>query len=89
MIDMQSLDQPPPALGTATVEAMTSGLFWGAVGGVKQLIELFAPPPTRAQVFLTGGAAASVAPLLSAEAQHEPLLVMAGIALSAPGLLER
>ena len=38
-IDMAELAEPPPALGTATVAAMRSGLFWGAVGAVRQLVE--------------------------------------------------
>jgi type III pantothenate kinase len=32
-------DSPPPALGTATESAMQSGLFWGAVGAIRQLIK--------------------------------------------------
>ena len=38
-IDMAELAEPPPALGTVTVAAMRSGLFWGAVGAVRQLVE--------------------------------------------------
>ncbi|HEX4130468.1 MAG TPA: type III pantothenate kinase [Pirellulales bacterium] len=88
-IDMHALAEPPPALGTGTVEAMTSGLFWGAVGGVRTLIELFSPPSSRPEVFLTGGAAPSVAPLLAADARHEPNLVLSGIALAAAKLADR
>lgn len=92
LIDMQSLAEPPPAVGDSTVPAMTSGLYWGAVGGVKQLIELFgreaakygdqatAAPP---QTILTGGAAQSVAQLLPGEAQLVPDLVLSAIAIAA------
>jgi type III pantothenate kinase len=78
------LAEPPPALGTNTIEAMRSGIYWGAVGGVRQLIELLgrglsAPP----EVFLTGGAAPRVAPLVAPGARYEPHLVLAGIALAA------
>ncbi len=38
-IDMAELNEPPPALGSATVAAIRSGLFWGAVGSIRQLIE--------------------------------------------------
>jgi pantothenate kinase type III len=41
-----------------------------------------APDPLP-QVFLTGGAAASVAPLLAADAQYVPDLTLGGIALTA------
>ncbi|MHC4399958.1 MAG: type III pantothenate kinase [Planctomycetota bacterium] len=34
-IEMAELATPPPALGTSTVPAMRSGLFWGAVGGIR------------------------------------------------------
>jgi len=92
LIDMQSLAEPPPAIGESTVPAMTSGLYWGAVGGVKQLIELFGHeaakyggPSDRAspQVFLTGGAAQSVARLLPGDAQLVPDLVLSAIAITA------
>jgi type III pantothenate kinase len=84
LVDMQSLSEPPPALGTGTVAAMTSGLFWGAVGGVRQLIELLGKHAGgEPEVFLTGGAAPSVASLLPGGARFEPNLVPAGIALAA------
>ena len=31
LVDVSELSEPPPALGTATEEAMRSGLFWGTV----------------------------------------------------------
>jgi len=39
LVDCSELAAPPPALGDATVPAMKSGLFWGAVGAIRQLIE--------------------------------------------------
>ncbi len=84
LIDMHSLSEPPPPVGDATVAAMTSGLYWGAVGGVRYLIELFAQQSGgEADVFLTGGAAPSVAKLLPGNARYEPNLVTTGIALAA------
>ncbi len=44
-IDMAELAEPPPALGTATVAALRSGLFWGAVGAVRQLVEQLTRAP--------------------------------------------
>ena len=61
-IDMAELAEPPPALGTATVAAMRSGLFWGAVGAVRQLVERLTSN-RDAEVFLTGGAGPIVAQL--------------------------
>jgi type III pantothenate kinase len=86
-LDMQSLAEPPRAVGTSTVEAMTAGIYWGAVGGVRELIWRFTALPELAgeppEVFLTGGAAPSVARLLADDAHFEPHLVLAGIALAA------
>ena len=42
LVDMSELAAPPPALGDSTEAAMRSGLFWGAVGAVRQLIEQLA-----------------------------------------------
>jgi type III pantothenate kinase len=115
LVDMGELDAPPPALGTATLPAMQSGLFWGTVGAIRQLIEQLhkaatggraeswggsstatptsrsstaAPTETNAradgpQVFLTGGAGATVAELLGPDARHVPHLTLAGIAVAA------
>jgi type III pantothenate kinase len=98
LVDMAALAEPPPALGTATIEAIQSGLYWGAVGGVRELIArmpqgsiIQTPMPQGSmthdsappQVFLTGGAAPAVAGLLSMDAIYLPHLVLGGIALTA------
>lgn len=84
LVDVSRLDTPPPALGRSTVEAMQSGLYWGALGGVRELIarygELVRAEP---QVFLSGGAAASVVRPLAASAVVVDDLTLAGIALTA------
>jgi len=81
-IDMSELAEPPSALGTATVAAMRSGLFWGAVGAVRQLVEQLAGS-SEAEIFLTGGAGPVVARLMGTAAQYVPHLTLAGIALAA------
>ena len=84
LVDMSDLDEPPPALGTSTMGAMRSGLFWGAVGLIRQLTEeLTAGMPRRPHVFLTGGAGPAVANLLGPDSQYVPHLTLAGIALAA------
>lgn len=85
-IDVADLMTPPPALGTATVPAMQSGLFWGAVGGIRQLIaELTDHHPESAQIFLTGGAGPAVSALLGQNTQYTPNLTLTGILLAATG----
>ena len=84
LIDMSELAEPPPALGASTLAAMQSGLFWGAVGTIRQLTqELTAGTARPPQVFLTGGAGPAVADLLGPETQYIPHLTLAGIALVA------
>jgi type III pantothenate kinase len=84
LIEMSELTVPPPALGTATESAMRSGLFWGAVGAIRQLIaEMAKGKLDRTDVFLTGGAGPAVAALLDPGARHVPHLTLSGIAVAA------
>jgi type III pantothenate kinase len=77
----------PPALGTSTLAAIQSGLYWGAVGAIRELAARLAatlgPQSQRPELFLTGGAAPSVAMQLDPAARHIDHLVLAGIALAA------
>jgi len=81
LIGMDELSTPPPALGTDSDAAMRSGLFWGAVGAIRQLIERLAGDDNPG-VFLTGGAGPAVAELLGRSARHVPHLTLGGIALT-------
>ena len=84
LLDMSELGSPPPPLGDSTMAAMRSGLFWGAVGAIRELVRRLAGnDPPQVQVFLTGGASPAVAGLLGETAQHVPHLTLAGIALTA------
>ena len=89
LITMEELADPPPSLGTSTTDAMRSGLYWGAVGGMKELIArltdggLQRSASDRADIFLTGGAAPVVAQFLDPSATLVPHLVLSGIALVA------
>jgi type III pantothenate kinase len=83
-IPMSELDAPPPALGRSTLAAIESGLFWGTIGAAKELISrLTVEQDVPCDIFLTGGAAASVARLVDPQAQHVPHLVLGGIAIVA------
>lgn len=83
LIGMDELHLPPPALGTQTTEAMRSGLFWGAVGAVRELIGRLAEHAGgEPQVFLSGGAGPAVADLLGEDTQHVAHLTLGGIALT-------
>ncbi len=84
---MSELGEPPPALGTSTDEAITSGLYWGAVGAIRALIQqLNQDMPVPPLAILTGGAARRVADLLEVPARYEEHLILSGIALTAAKL---
>jgi type III pantothenate kinase len=90
LLAMDELVEPPPALGKSTLEAMQSGLYWGAIGAMKELLARLADqtgqhsgdksPP---EVYLTGGAAPSIARFVDPRATFVPHLVLGGIALVA------
>lgn len=87
LLDLTELHQAPPALGTDTVAAMRSGLYWGAIGAVRELVErLAADLPAKPEVFITGGAGPAVARLLGPDAQHVPYLTLSGIAIAAEAI---
>jgi type III pantothenate kinase len=90
LLTMDALDDPPGALGTSTVEAMQSGLYWGAVGAMKELIARLSVlagsksgKNESLEIYLTGGAAPSVARFVDPRARFVPHLVLGGIALVA------
>lgn len=85
LVPMSELGAPPPALGTGTIAALRSGLYWGAVGAMRELCQRLSQTLPAPQVFLTGGAAAAVAQLLGdgRSADYVPHLTLGGVALAA------
>jgi type III pantothenate kinase len=80
-------DEPPPVLGKNTEAAIRSGLFWGAVGAVREVIErLSADLPEPPQAFVTGGDLKRLAPLVGGDAQFVPHMVLAGLAIATEGV---
>jgi type III pantothenate kinase len=86
LIAVDHWQSPPQVLGKSTVPAMESGIFWGAVGAVRELVEKLSfghkPLPV---VFVTGGNSRLVAEVLVEEAslqlKHLPHLVLSGVAI--------
>lgn len=77
-------DQPPPVVGKNTDGAIRSGLFWGAVGAVREVIErMSASLSEQPHVFVTGGDLRHLAPLVSPHSQFVPNMVLSGIAIAA------
>jgi type III pantothenate kinase len=82
-VDDDPVSGPPPVVGKSTMAAIRSGLFWGSVGAVGELVrrisdQLGAIP----LVFVAGGDAERLAAYLP-QVQVVPELVLAGIALCA------
>lgn len=83
-VTLDFLDNPPAALGKSTVSAIESGIYWGAIGAIRELVtQLSAPNSIRPDLFITGGASRQVADLLNSHGtvRHVPNLVLSGIAL--------
>lgn len=73
---------PPPALGVSTRGAIQTGLIWGAVGALRELVHgLSVGLSAEPEVFITGGGAPSVVDLLGKPFRHEPHLVLSGMAI--------
>ncbi len=81
-----SADAPAP-IGRDTSSALQSGIYWGQVGAIAQLVErvsssLATKPGGRCLVLLTGGGAPVLRPQLPVHYQWEPALPMQGLALT-------
>ena len=55
LVNVSELSTPPPPLGDSTESAMKSGLFWGAVGAVRELIERLSEAANGGEVASGGG----------------------------------
>ena len=77
-------DHPPPVVGKNTEGAIRSGLFWGAVGAVREVIErMSAGLSQQPHIFVTGGDLRHLAPIVSPHSQFVPNMVLSGIAIAA------
>ncbi len=92
LIEMASIvdaADAPPQLGRNTQAAITSGLYWGHVGAVKELMRrlmLAGDEHDEPLILVTGGAAPLLYPHLPTIVRHEPHLSLQGLAITAAGL---
>lgn len=81
------LTSAPSAIGKNTKTAMASGLYWGHLGAVKELIERISLElEVTPRLYLTGGAMPILEPYLP-NARCEPYLSLWGTSLAAHAIL--
>jgi type III pantothenate kinase len=85
---MWELGAPPPALGKTTSACLQSGLYWGTLGGLRELVAQLSRDGDPLPVFVTGAAGPAAAALLAQPGQPPAVLVphltLSGIALAKP-----
>ncbi len=81
-------DSPPPPVGRSTEQAIASGLFWGTVGAVRELVDRMADGlVTSPELILAGGDMRTLGKLLEdgprwRRVRCEPHLVLQGVVRS-------
>jgi type III pantothenate kinase len=87
LLPLVEVSEAPPPIGKSTQEAMASGLYWGAVGAVRELVRQISAEVGDPEIFLTGGAGPLFASVLAGESKRTPQfiphLTLAGIAIAA------
>jgi type III pantothenate kinase len=79
----------PRLPGTSTKAAMEAGIFWTVAGGVKAILrqlEGAAHASRKHEIFLTGGDAKYLAPVMDLEVELWPTMTLEGIRLAAEAL---
>ncbi len=93
LIEPESFQQQtaPPVIGTETRGALRSGLYWGHIGAVRELIRQMtdAHPGETPTVLVTGGAGELVARELGLTAHYHRDLTLQGLAVTARCFGER
>ncbi len=82
-LDQIDANQTIPVVGKNTEEAIASGLHWGAVGAISELVTRIAEQCEVApQLFVTGGGVAAIVPHLGTKAgpaKHIPHMILSTI----------
>ena len=90
-------DKPDPQpIGRETSSAIASGIYWGSIGAVKELIARMSEElrqssnaSSEPEIFVTGGFGPALAKHLGGQAKSLPHLVLSGIALTVGTLPDR
>jgi type III pantothenate kinase len=74
-------EKRPLAIGRSTIDAMKSGLWFGQVGAIKEIVSRYGTLTQQpVELFLTGGFGQWLAPELSLPNRYEPNLALRGLA---------
>ncbi len=80
----------PEPLGRNTRDALRSGLFWGQLGAVQEIVRLYRKQlPDDPFVVVTGGAGRLLVPHMDDRTVHEPFLALQGIVIVADYLRQK
>lgn len=83
-------EPPTEVLGKSTEAAIVSGVYWGTLGALRELVsQLSQPLETVPEKFLTGAGSIWTGPLIADEFKVVSDLVLTGVALSGADLLNR
>jgi type III pantothenate kinase len=75
-----SIAEPPSVIGTTTEEALRSGLFFGAIGSVDEIVRrIMAQLGGKPKVIATGGLAETIAAGSMAIESVDPVLTLKGL----------
>jgi len=88
-IDTDPRNANPSLPGTSSIPAMTAGIYWAVAGGIKAILrqlEGSAKASRKHEVFLTGGDASYLAPVMDSDVQAWPTMTLEGIRLAAEAL---
>jgi type III pantothenate kinase len=82
LVSRSLAEEPPPACGRNTKAAIASGLYWGAVGAVRELVgQLGQGTIGSSNLFFTGGDGQRFAEAVDRQAVYRGDLVLLGVAL--------
>jgi pantothenate kinase type III len=90
LLPVVTIDSANPILpGRSTVAAIEAGVFWAVAGGIKALVRQLlarAGEPRDREVFLAGGGAALLAPMMDTDVILWPEMTLEGLRLTAETL---
>lgn len=84
LIEYHETDAAPAVVGRSTEEAIQSGVYWGTIGAIRQVVQqMQAELRSPAQIYVTGGDMQKMMWHLPDDAEFVPHLILAGIELIA------